>query len=307
MHHFTIKACLYGTLAAKAAPVHRVINAITGLGHVFLGRRKRTRLLRRGLKPLYRAVFMARRARVVFQNADDQEKLIQLGLTDASRSRLIRGSGVDVAHFTPPASSAGQFHSPLQVLFPSRLIREKGMEEVLEACRALWGQGVDLELLVAGDLDVGNRSSFTPAELSALRGEPRLRCLGHVADMRALYAASDIVVLPSWREGLSRALVEAAAMERPIITTDVPGCRDVVDHGRSGLLVPLRNAPAIALAIRLLLENPALAAEFGQQARRKVVEEFQVSLVNKRTLQQYGQLLAAPVRPSRIRWRPRLA
>jgi glycosyltransferase involved in cell wall biosynthesis len=125
--------------------------------------------------------------------------------------------------------------------------------------------------------------------------------------MRALYAASDIVVLPSWREGLSRALIEAAAMERPIITTDVPGCRDVVDHGRSGLLVPLQNGPAIALAIRLLLEQPELARGLGQQARRKVVEEFRVTLVNDHTLQQYAQLIALPIRPSRLRWRPRLA
>jgi len=307
VHHFTIKACLYGTIAAKLAPVYRVINAITGLGHVFLGQRKRTRLLRRGLKPLYRAVFMARRARVVFQNADDQEKLIQLGLTEHSRTRLIRSSGVDIHHFQSEDDTAGRFHPTLQLLFPSRLIREKGLHELLEACRQLWDEGVPLDLLVAGDLDAGNRSSLSPAELTALRAEPRLRCLGHVTDMRALYAASDIVVLPSWREGLSRALIEAAAMERPIITTDVPGCRDVVDHGRSGLLVPLQNGPAIALAIRLLLEQPELARVLGQQARRKVVEEFRVTLVNDHTLQQYAQLIALPIRPSRLRWRPRLA
>jgi glycosyltransferase involved in cell wall biosynthesis len=129
VHHFTIKACLYGTIAAKLAPVYRVINAITGLGHVFLGQRKRTRLLRRGLKPLYRAVFMARRARVVFQNADDQEKLIQLGLTEHSRTRLIRSSGVDIQHFQPEDDTAGRFHPTLQLLFPSRLIREKGLQD----------------------------------------------------------------------------------------------------------------------------------------------------------------------------------
>jgi glycosyltransferase involved in cell wall biosynthesis len=305
VHHFTIKACLYGTLAAKLAPTYRVINAITGLGHVFLGTRRRTRLLRRALKPLYRAVFTARRARVVFQNADDQEQLIKLGLAESSRTRLIPSSGVDIHHFQPAADTAGRFHPTLQLLFPSRLIGEKGVRELLEACQLLWADGVPLELLVAGDLDAGNRSSLSTAQLSALRAEPRLRCLGHVDDMRALYAASDIVVLPSWREGLSRALIEAAAMERPIITTDVPGCRDVVDHGRSGLLVPLRSGPAIALAIRLLLENPDLARRFGQQARRKVVDEFRVSLVNEHTLQQYAQLLATPIRPSRLPWRPR--
>ena len=295
-HHFTIKACLYGTIAAKLANVNRVMNAVTGLGHVFLGTRKRTRLLRRALKPIYRAVFMARRATVVFQNADDQDKLVQLGITDGERAELIRGSGVDIDHFRPPADHAGRFHSPLQLLFPSRLIREKGVEDVLAACRTLWDEGIPLELLVAGDLDGGNRSSLSAVDLQALAQEPRLRCLGHVDDMRSLYAASDLVVLPSWREGLSRALIEAAAMELPIITTDVPGCRDVVDHGINGLLVPLHDARAIELAIRLLLANPDLALRFGKAARQKVVAEFQVSIVNERTLRQYSALLPLPAR-----------
>jgi glycosyltransferase involved in cell wall biosynthesis len=292
VHHFTIKACLYGTIAAKGARIYRVLNAVTGLGHVFLGTRKRSRLLRKAIKPIYKAAFKARRATVVFQNADDQEKLIQLGITDGDRARLIRGSGVDIELFQPTTDSAGRFHMSLQVLFPSRLIREKGTSELLEACQQLWKEGVPLELLVAGSLDTGNRSALSSSELAALQAEPRIRCLGHVADMAALYAASDIVVLPSWREGLSRALIEAAAMERPIITTDVPGCRDVVDHGRSGLLVPIHNPRSIALAIRLLLDNPDLARRFGKAARQKVVAEFQVSLVNQSTLAQYERLLA---------------
>lgn len=295
VHHFTIKACLYGTIAAKLAGVPRVMNAVTGLGHVFLGTRKRTRLLRRALKPLYRAVFSARRATVVFQNAADQEKLIQLGITDAARAQLIRGSGVDIAYFDPAALAEapppGQFHLPLRLLFPSRLINEKGVRELLGACRGLWASGAQLELLVAGGLDNGNRSSLSPAELEQLRGEPRIRCLGHVDDMRALYANSDLVVLPSWREGLSRALIEAAAMERPIITTDVPGCRDVIDHGSGGLLVPVKDAEALRLAISLLMQQPALARQFGQASRRKVVQEFAVGLVNERTVDTYRRLL----------------
>ena len=295
VHHFTIKACLYGTIAAKLAGVPRVINAVTGLGHVFLGTRKRTRLLRRALKPIYRAVFSARRATVVFQNAADQEKLVSLGITDGARAQLIRGSGVDIAYFdpaaVPEAPPPGQFHQPRRLLFPSRLINEKGVRELLEACRALWAGGAALELLVAGALDDGNRSSLTAAELEELRGEPRIRCLGHVDDMGALYASSDLVVLPSWREGLSRALIEAAAMERPIITTEVPGCRDVIDHGACGLLVPVKDPDALRLAISLLLKQPQLARQFGQAARRKVVQEFAVSLVNQRTVATYQRLL----------------
>ena len=135
VHHFTIKACLYGTIAAKGARVYRVINAVTGLGHVFLGTRKRSRVLRKAIKPAYKLAFKARRATVVFQNADDQDKLIQLGITDGDRARLIRGSGVDIDHFQPHQDSAGRFRTPLQLLFPSRLIREKGTSELLTACR----------------------------------------------------------------------------------------------------------------------------------------------------------------------------
>ena len=295
VHHFTIKACLYGTIAAKGARVYRVINAVTGLGHVFLGTRRRSTLLRRGLRPLYSAVFKARRSTVVFQNADDQEQLIQLGITDGERARLIRGSGVDIEHFKPLADNAGHFQSPLQLLFPSRLIYQKGVHELLLACRSLWAEGVDMELLIAGSLDVGNRSALSAAEFAELQADPRVHCLGHVSDMRELYAVSDIVVLPSWREGLSRALIEAAAMERPIITTDVPGCRDVVDHGRSGLLVPLRDSRSLALAIRLFIDNPDFARRCGIHARRKVKAEFQVSLVNQSTLEQYDQLFATPL------------
>ena len=295
VHHFTIKACLYGTIAAKGARIYRVINAVTGLGHLFLGTRKRSRLMRRAIRPLYKAAFMARRSTVVFQNAADQEKLIKLGITDGDRAQLIRGSGVDIEHFNPAAiakaPAPGAFHQPLQLLFPSRLIREKGVHELLEACQRLWADAIPLQLLVAGAIDAGNRSALTPAELSALQADSRIRCLGHVADMRAVYAAADLVVLPSWREGLSRSLVEAAAMERPIITTDVPGCRDVIDHGRSGLLVASQDARAIELAIRLLLDNPDLAHRLGKEARRKVIAEFQVSLVNQSTLHTYQHLL----------------
>ena len=174
------------------------------------------------------------------------------------------------------------------------MINEKGVRELLSAVRTLWAEGLSIELLVAGALDSGNRSSLSVDELAVLRSDPRVRCLGHVADMREIYAASDIVVLPSWREGLSRALIEAAAMERPIITTDVPGCRDVVDHGRTGLLVPFRDSRSLALALRLFSENPDLARRCGKQARRKVKAEFQVSLVNQVTLAQYEQMFSAP-------------
>jgi glycosyltransferase involved in cell wall biosynthesis len=302
VHHFTIKACLYGTIAAKLSGVTHVINAITGLGHIFVGAGKTSNLLRLALKPIYKLIFRSRRAMIIFQNADDQSHLSHLGIVDSRRTKLIRSSGVDVNYFNP-SSIIGDirrnqdiacpisFHSPVRLLFPSRLIAEKGINELLTACRNLWKQGANLELLIAGAIDEGNRSSLTTDELAELRADPRIHCLGHVSDMRNIYAKCDLVVLPSWREGLSRALIEAAAMECPIITTNVPGCRDVVDHGRNGLLVPPHDAIALQLAITLLIEQPDLAFRFGREARRKVVSEFQVSVVNEHTMNIYRSLL----------------
>lgn len=296
VHHFTIKACLYGTIAAKTAHIYRVINAITGLGHVFLSSRPRGRLFRFFLRPFYTAIFRARRSTVVFQNSDDQEHLIGLGITDSDRSSLIRGSGVDIHHFQPIIDNSGVFHNPPRILFPSRLIFEKGISELLQACRTLWSQGVSFHLNIAGDVDQGNRSSLGSIELSAIKSDQRISLLGHVSNMRQVLSDNDIIVLPSWREGLSRALIEAASMERPIITTDVPGCRDVVDHGRSGLLVPSRDPSALSLALLLFLRHPELARACGKQARRKVTAEFQVTLVNQRTLEQYKLLFDQPVK-----------
>jgi glycosyltransferase involved in cell wall biosynthesis len=293
VHHFTIKACLYGTVAAKAAGVPRVINAVTGLGHLFLAERKRARLLRKLVKIPYRAAFSARRSTVVFQNAADQELLVKLGLVERNRTSVIRSSGVDLSRFQPP-SRQRLFRDPPVLLFPSRLIREKGIAELLQAIQLLRRQQLTVHLWIAGALDHGNRSALSADELDQLQQQPGLRLLGHVNDMPALYADADIVVLPSWREGLSKALIEAAAMEKPIITADVPGCRDVVDHGVSGLLVPPRNVAALALAIRLLVHQPELAQRLGRAARKKVAEEFAVTLVNQRTYATYCQLLGLP-------------
>lgn len=291
VHHFTIKACLYGTIAAKGAKIYRVINSVTGLGHVFVSSRRRSMFLREMLKPVYRLIFSARRSTVVFQNADDMEHLAGLGITDSNRSRLIRGSGVDVTYFKRRKGYAASEDGWTRVLFPSRLINEKGTAELLSAVRSLWNRNKKIKLIVAGEIDSGNRSSLGAKEKEALDREKHVEVLGHVDDMRSLYERVDIVVLPSWREGLSRSLIEAAAMECAIITTDVPGCRDVVDHGVSGLLVPLKCERSIALAIELLMENNELAVDFGKRAREKVSIQFEAEKINRETIVQYNRLL----------------
>ena len=296
VHHFTIKACLYGTIAAKASGVYRVINAVTGLGHVFLGTRKRNRLLRLLLRPVYKAAFTARRTTMVFQNADDHEKLISLGIADGRKAHLIKGSGVDVEYFdrNKLITEKRNWKSGAKLLFPSRLIKEKGVFELLEACETLWQEGYNFNLLVAGQADRGNRSALTSSEYNALTSNPRVTLLGHVEDMRSLYASVDLVVLPSWREGLSRSLIEAASMELPIITTDVPGCRDVVSHGVSGVLVPKKDSDALRLAIIFLIKNQVFAEQLGKKARDSVVSNFKMEIVNQTTISAYADILRSP-------------
>ena len=292
VQHFTIKACLYGTIASKISNVKRVINSITGLGHIFIGNKLKHKLLRLFIKPIYKLVFNAKRSIVIFQNSSDLEKLVSLGITDDEKARLIRGSGVDISHFRSIGKQNDQFSTPPKILFPSRLIYEKGIRELLNACIELWSENFDFELLIAGEIDSGNCSAINSDDLAQIKKLRNINCLGHVNDMKRLYESVDIVVLPSWREGLSRSLIEAASMEKPIITTDVPGCRDVIDHGLSGILVPVRNTKSLVLAIKLLLTNPKLAFDFGKSARQKVINEFQLSIINDQTLSNYRDLLS---------------
>jgi len=233
---------------------------------------------------------------MVFQNADDHEKLISLGIADGRKAHLIKGSGVDVSHFDRNKLTIAKrnWKLGLKLLFPSRLIKEKGVFELLEACEALWREGYSFDLLVAGQTDRGNRSALTPSEFNALTANPRVTLLGHVEDMRALYASVDLVVLPSWREGLSRSLIEAASMELPIITTDVPGCRDVVTHGVSGMLVPRKDSNALRLAIIFLIANQGFAEQLGEKARESVISNFKIELVNEATISAYADILASP-------------
>ena len=287
VHHFTIKSCIYGTIAAKLSKVSKIINAITGLGHVFVSTKKRTKLLRFFLNPIYKFVFLEKRAKVIFQNQDDQIKFLKMGFTTFGKSKIIKGSGVDTQFFKPSIDNAGIFSSPIILLFPSRIIKEKGFYETISAFNIIREEGHKIELFIAGEIDKGNRSTYTKKELEILIQSDDIHFLGHVKNMHKLYSNADIVILPSWREGLSKTLIEASAMERPIITTNVPGCRDIVENGENGLLVPKKNIEALALAIKFMILNPSLAREFGKRSRLKVIREFETIKINKETIEEY--------------------
>lgn len=290
VHHFTIKCVLYGTMAAKLSGVKSVVNAVTGLGHIFLGQRKSTRLARPLVRWLYKKILHARRGHVVFQNPDDLETFIEAGLVAPEKTVIIRSSGVCTKKFSPrPSSPEAPASRVPTVLFVGRLLKEKGILDYVAAAR-LVKSGRDVCFQVAGGLDEGNPSSLNPSLIESWRQEGSVDLLGHVETVDEIMALADIVVLPSYREGTPRTLLEAAAMGKPIVATDVPGCREVVKNGHNGFLVPAENPQALAESIARLLDDPVRAQEMGRNGRQLVTEQFSVESVVKETMGVYQRL-----------------
>ncbi len=291
VHSFTIKCAVYGSLAARAAGVPARVNAVAGLGYVFISPSLRARLLRPAVKTLLRAALGGAGARLILQNPDDVALFEHAALVDASAVRLVRGSGVDCSRFVAALRQRAP-GAPMRVLLAARLLWDKGMGEFIAAARQLKAQGRPIRFLVAGTPDPGNPASIDEAQVRAWVDEGLIEWLGHVQDMPSLFASVDVTVLPSYREGLPKSLIEAAACALPLITTDVPGCREVVTHERDGLLVPVRDADALATAIVRLHDDPDLAARLGRAARDKAMREFDERVVIAKTLAVYQSLLS---------------
>ena len=289
MHSFTIKCAVYGGLAARCAGAARV-NAVAGMGYVFIGDEPLARTLRPIVRTLLRPALGGARSRLILQNLDDITIFEKSGL--AAQIRLIPGSGVDCTRFLPPTESERE--GPLRVVLASRMLWDKGVREFVEAARMLKSQGRALRFQLAGGPDPGNPASIPESILRDWQASGIVDWLGHVDDMPTLLAAADVVVLPSYREGLPKSLIEAAACARPLITTDVPGCREVVNDGVDGLVVPVRDALALAHAIARLQDDPSLARRLGEAARAKALAEYDERRIVTSTLDVYCELLARP-------------
>ena len=299
VHGFTIKCAVYGSLAARAAGVPARVNAVTGMGYVFTSTDAKARALRPLVRLLMRAALDGRDARLILQNPDDVAVFEQARLVAPGQIRLIPGSGVDCVRFAP-GESVGRGHAPdadtppFRVLLAARLLWDKGLAEFVDAARRLHGEGRAIDFLLAGDPDPGNPAAVPEATVHDWVAEGLLHWLGHVDDMPALFASVDVVVLPSYREGLPKGLIEAGACALPLVTTDVPGCREVVTDGVDGLLVPVRDAGALATAIARLHDDPVLAARLGAAARQRALDEFDERIVIARTQAVYQELLDPP-------------
>lgn len=296
VHGFTIKCAVYGSLAARAAGVPARVNAVAGMGYVFSSGDLRARALRPVVRGLLRLALGGNAARLVLQNPDDVALFERARLVDPARIRLIPGSGVDCARFAPGEARAG---GPFRVVLPARMLWDKGVDDYVTASRLLRSQGRAVDFLLAGDPDPGNPASVPAATLQAWVAEDGVQWLGHVADMPALFHTVDAVVLPSYREGLPKGLIEAGACGLPLVTSDVPGCREVVTDGVDGLLVPVKDPAALAAAIARLQDDPALRARLGAAARAKALAQFDERLVIARTLAVYEELLPRLVQAGR--------
>ena len=288
VHLVTIKPVIYGGIAARLAGVPSVVAAVSGLGFVFIAKGLKASLIRVGVKNLYRLAFGKRNLRVIFQNPDDRNSFVDAGILDAEKTVLIRGSGVGLTHY-PIKKESGE--CPI-VVMAARLLRDKGVGEYVEAVHIIRRQGIEAIFLLVGDVDPHNPATVTTSELDLIRKEGGVELLGHRKDIPELLASSSIVVLPSYREGLPKVLVEAAAAGRAVVTTDVPGCRDAIEPNVSGLLVPARDAKALASAIQRLIEDVDLRQRMGREGRRLAEREFSIEKIVQAHLDIYRTLEA---------------
>lgn len=279
---FNIKAVVYSSLAARAVGGVESWSLVSGLGHLFIDESLKTRVLRRLVTPLYKAALSANRGQF-FQNGDDLAELAQHGIADPKKATMVAGSGVDLDHF----KRCPLPEDPITFLFVGRYLREKGLRELIAAFDLVKEAQPDAILRLVGAPD-DNPSSFTAAEMETLVSRGLVDNLGWIDDVRPAIRGCHVMVLPSYREGTPRSVLEAMAMGRAIITTDVPGCRETVVDGHNGLLVPVRNPEALSEAMLKLARDPGLVKKMGEASYQLAKERFDVHKVNDVMLRAMG-------------------
>jgi glycosyltransferase involved in cell wall biosynthesis len=291
IHHIALKPVLYGSFVARLTGRRRMINAVAGFGYSFVASGPRAAVSRRILEASFARMSNQPRARVLVQNPDDERLLRDSGLVRADRLVVIPGSGVDVDRFCP--APEGEPAGVPRVTLVSRMLWSKGVGEFVEAARLLKTKGVDFEAVLVGDPDPDNPQSIPETTLRGWHDEGVVAWWGHEEDIPSVWARSHVAVLPSHREGLPKTLLEAAACGRPMVATDVPGCREVVAHERSGLLVPPKDPRLLAAAIEDLVRDRRSRKTMGHAARADAVEKYSESVVIERVLALYRSMLEA--------------
>jgi len=284
VHHFTVKPVIYGTLAARISRVPGIVNLVPGLGYVF----SRGGHLQHIVEKMYRFAFSTR-THVIFQNPDDLNHFIRRKLVRPEQTHLICGSGIDTKFFSPDRFP--QKKDPPQTTFTlaARMLWDKGIAEFAEAAKIVHAKNKETQFFLIGDPDYGNPNSISEIWLKNLQYMDFIKRIEHKDDIRPFLAKSSVAVLPSYREGAPRFLIEAASMGKPIITTDVPGCRDIVIHGRNGLLVPKKNVILLAQAMLALADDPVKRQRMGSASRERALNVFNELLVIRKIQKIYAK------------------
>jgi glycosyltransferase involved in cell wall biosynthesis len=287
-HLITIKPVLYGGLAARWAGVHSVLAAVAGLGTVFIAQTPLAKLRCWLVTKTLESALKNENLVAVFQNPDDRDTLLGKGLLNKQQARIVRGSGVKISDYPCLPEPKGR---PV-VVMAARLLKDKGVVEFVEAARLLRERGVDAEMRLIGSPDPGNPTSVTEQILNRWSAEKVVEVLGFRKDVAAQYAAANIVCLPSYREGLPKSLVEAAACGRAVVTTDVPGCRDAITPNVTGLLVPVKDPAALADAIQQLIEQHETRIRMGLSGRLLAEQAFAIEKIVEQHMSIYQELMA---------------
>jgi glycosyltransferase involved in cell wall biosynthesis len=288
-HLVTIKPVLLGGIAARLSPVGAVVFAISGLGHVFVTDGFIGRIRRAFVRAMYAFSLSIKNKRIIFQNTEDLAEVQSILFLESSQVVLIPGSGVDLSLYQaePLPDSA-----PV-VLMASRLLWTKGVREYVWMAEQIKETNPQVRFLLAGDRDEGNPDSVSQSDINRWSSSQSVELLGYQSDMADLMRQAMIVVLPSYREGFPKVLIEAAACGRAVITTDVPGCRDAVEDGITGLLVPMKSSNALASAVQRLIDNPVLCSSMGQAGRERAERLFDIEQVVRMHLDIYSDLCRA--------------
>jgi glycosyltransferase involved in cell wall biosynthesis len=288
-HHISQKPILIGSIAARLARVPRIVNALTGLGFLFAASTLKARILRAFLVPVLRNIASRPRVRFLVENPDDGEMLKRLSIAPDHRILLIKGSGVDVGHYESLPEPATP---PVVIGCATRMLRIKGVHDVVAAFRLLRARDSRARLLLAGASDPESPAAIAEAELRAWADEPGIEWLGHVSDIRQVWGRVHVAVLASLGgEGIPMSLMEAAACGRPLVATDVPGCREIVVQGETGLLVPPGDPVRLADALQAMTDSRELRQRCGNAARKRVVNGLDAGTVGRETVAVYRDLL----------------
>mgnify|MGYP003956022893 FL=1 len=283
IHNVALKTILIGSLAALFSRNAVVVNAFTGLGYVFSSNQFQAKVIRLFIKPIFRLVMRRRNYWTIFQNPDDLNLFNDLGLIEPDRSMLIRGSGVNTSEFSQIIDTN---EIPV-VMLASRMLWDKGVGEFVGAAKRLREENIKAKFVIVGDIDKENPMSIPVTTIKQWVSEGYIDWEGHSNRMPETLSSASIVCLPSYREGLPKVLLEAAAVGRPLIATDVPGCREIVKNGENGILVKLKNIDSLYNAIKLLVLNKEMRQLMGECSRRLVESELSSDIINTQILDFY--------------------